>query len=105
MIKFCGCKAGPSGSTRAAEYQDREYGLGRRVHTEFQGKSGKGYRCTVCGKDCQTDAAPPALATKPTALTKSAPTKLTVKSTTVRPEPKVPTKPIGKPKPVGAKKR
>ena len=40
-IKQCSCKEGP-----AAEFQDRQYGKGMRVHNIME-KGGA--RCTVCG--------------------------------------------------------
>jgi len=38
-IMHCTCKN---------EYQDRMYGPGNRVMNATLGKTGKGYRCTVC---------------------------------------------------------
>jgi hypothetical protein len=45
MIKRCECKH---------EDQDKIHGKGNRVHnerTEGSVRKGKGYRCTVCGKE------------------------------------------------------
>jgi len=41
VVKQCNCK-GP-----AAEFQDRVYGKGMRLHNERY--DGKGSKCTVCG--------------------------------------------------------
>ena len=32
-------------------YQDAKYGKGKRVMNPTKSSAGKGYRCTVCGKD------------------------------------------------------
>jgi hypothetical protein len=37
-VRPCTCKS---------DFQDRMYGKGKRLHTVI----GKGFRCTVCGKD------------------------------------------------------
>ena len=41
-IKSCECKN---------EYQDSKYGKRMRVKNSMLGKTGGGYRCTVCGKE------------------------------------------------------
>ena len=45
MIKQCTCSAK---SSPAAEYQDKKYGEGNRVHTPLGAKRKGVFRCTVC---------------------------------------------------------
>jgi hypothetical protein len=33
------------------DYQDSKYGKSKRVFNQTRKDSGKGYRCTVCGKE------------------------------------------------------
>jgi hypothetical protein len=42
MIKSCNCKS---------EYQDKKYGVGKRVHNQAQSvvKGEIAWRCTICG--------------------------------------------------------
>ncbi len=49
MITKCTCKSDSRGNTAGADYQDREYGKGNRIHTGS--KESKKVFCTVCGKD------------------------------------------------------
>ena len=44
-IMFCTCKS---------NYQDKEYGNQQRVHNEAVSKTGKAWRCTVCGNRKET---------------------------------------------------
>jgi hypothetical protein len=37
--------------TCSSKYQDKTYGEGKRLHNQTNGKSGKGWRCTSCGKE------------------------------------------------------
>lgn len=41
-VKQCNCKGGP-----AADYQDKVYGKGNRLHNEMT--KNKAFKCTVCG--------------------------------------------------------
>ncbi len=52
MILKCLCESDKFGNTNAAQYQNRKYGHGKRIHNETRG-IGKivGYRCTVCKRD------------------------------------------------------
>jgi hypothetical protein len=45
-IRKCDCSAELS---KGAVFQDKEYGMGRRVHTIGKGSAPR-YVCTVCGK-------------------------------------------------------
>jgi Flp pilus assembly pilin Flp len=40
MIMKCSCKS---------EFQDKEHGIGMRVHNPMSAKNGGKFRCTVCG--------------------------------------------------------
>jgi len=49
MIKHCECTH-YKGNTKAAEYQNRKYGHGNRVHNKCDKQKPPIYRCTICGK-------------------------------------------------------
>jgi len=50
MIKKCTCRSDRSGNTNGANYQDKKYGYGNRVHNVCKTEGGtKKHRCTVCG--------------------------------------------------------
>lgn len=53
-IYNCNCTADSKGNTQGANYQDKVYGKGRRVHTGYGDtpalETQKKQRCTVCGK-------------------------------------------------------
>lgn len=42
VVKRCTCES---------EFQDREYGLGQRLHNQCKSERGMSWRCTVCGKE------------------------------------------------------
>ncbi len=51
MIKQCTCRSDKRGNTRAADYQNKEYGSGNRVFNLCAPTKGSPpkHRCTVCG--------------------------------------------------------
>lgn len=53
MIKRCGCTGDKFNNTAGADYQDKNYGKGNRVHTHS--KESKISRCSVCGKENRND--------------------------------------------------
>lgn len=51
MIIKCGCES-KFFNQKGAEFQDKTYGKGRRVHNPCKpGTPGNWYRCTLCGNE------------------------------------------------------
>jgi hypothetical protein len=51
VIRSCGCASTKTGNPAGAEFQDRQYGKGRRVHNV----GAKVVRCTICGSEKSLD--------------------------------------------------
>ena len=52
-VLHCGCEADHRGNTKGAEFQNEQFGVGRRVVNEMPAKTvssrDTGWRCSVCG--------------------------------------------------------